>query len=121
MEAEDAHELSLMAAHSRFATRTMDWQQVLESREAEVGRRTVTLEPPMHDDSKWGGAPPHLTSHWSTIAGTFRKQGQALDDPPAREIGGVAREYGRKAFNDPPHAPPAHHIAGKPIWGGGRD
>lgn len=95
-------------AHRAFSTRTEDWQQVIESRVAESGRRTVHLEPASSTDPSWSFAPPHRTSHWDTIAGHNL-------DPPSRVHVKQIISY-RRAFPEVENRPPTPR---RPVWGGG--
>jgi Ca2+-binding EF-hand superfamily protein len=102
-------ETSRFAAHQEFAQRTMDWQQVIESRIAEAGLRTVVMEPPGSSHPAWAPAPPHRTSHWETI-------GSRNLDPPSRAHVKPIVSY-RRAFPEVDQRPPTPR---KPVWGGDR-
>ena len=89
--------------------RSADWQQLVESKIAEVGRRAVVLEPPSTDDPNWAPAPPHRMSHWDTIAGHHK-------DPPSRVHVKMITSY-RRAFPEADNRPLTPR---RPQWGGDR-
>ena len=103
-------------ARTEHANRTADWQQVVESREAESGLEKILAEPPSSEVTDkegnllWQSAPPHLTSHWNTISKVNR-------DPPARQHVKMISAY-RKYFPTADKRPPTPR---KPVWGGDRE
>ena len=77
------------------------------TRDMENGKAPIVVEAPARPG--WGGAPPHMTSHWRTIAGH-------LTDPPPRVNAGVASVYGRRSFPERGNTPDGR--PGLVSWGG---
>ena len=79
----------------------------------ENGKAPIVVEcPPFAgygNKEPWGPAPPHMSSHWGSISGH-------LEDPPPRQNGGIAKQFGRKAF--PERADDIQARYGQVVWGG---
>ena len=102
-EAIDASRVRLQAKRTK---RIGEQQLVALTRGMENGKAPVLLE--RGPSPSWVPTPPHLSSHWRTIAGR-------LDDPPPRERVGA---HGRRAFPD--RAAPVEPPPGAVVWGGAR-
>ena len=108
LQAADQLEHSKYRSQQTYQDRIEEWQRVIESRHAEYGVETVKTEPSSFAGTD--GAPPHLTSHWSTIHGLH-------SDPPPREHVKMITSYRRyfpeqnfRSVVDP----------SRPVWGGCR-
>jgi len=100
-------EESRLRATQLDTSRAADLQLVVESRQAfDAGRRSILYEPPSR--AEWlKPAPPHLTSHWDTIASHH-------NDPPPRKQERLITSY-RRAFPAAEARPLTPQV---PAWGG---
>lgn len=105
--AQEVREQQLSSFHRRFGE-----QQLCKlTRGMENGKRAVWLDKPV--SKSWVPAPPHLTSHWRTIAGIHRQQ---FEDPGRDD---QKTQPGRRRFPESERGTIVEGPGGgKPVWGG---
>ena len=105
--AAEERKKTLSGFHRRFGE-----QQLLQlTRGMENGKRPVWLERP--SSQTWVPAPPHLTSHWRTIAGIYRN---SYEDPGREDF---KTPVGRRRFPESERGTIVEGPGGgKPVWGG---
>lgn len=99
---------SIKAQRLHDYTRRIGHHQLIQlTRGMENGKAPVQLEPsPLPG---WVPVPPHLSSHWKSIAGQHA-------DPPRESAIQLRATGGRRSFPEKQHLPVAD--ASKVVWGG---